>query len=100
MGQMLKLEQAMSYDKFPDRLSRPMSCGQAATLRRLSLEAYQRKLFEENLTRRKLIDALRRYLRKLRWQTPFKSGGDPRNRQFYEATRCSRRTNGEHKFRS
>jgi hypothetical protein len=28
----------MSYDKFPDRLSRPMSPGQAATLRTLSVE--------------------------------------------------------------
>jgi len=41
----------MSYDKFPDRLSRPMSRGQAATLRTLSVEAYQLKLFEQNLTR-------------------------------------------------
>ena len=41
----------MSYDKFPDRLSRPMSRGQAATLRTLSVEAYQPRLFEENLIR-------------------------------------------------
>jgi hypothetical protein len=41
----------MSYDKFPDRLSRPMSRGQAATLRTLSVEAYQPKLFDEKLTR-------------------------------------------------
>jgi hypothetical protein len=27
---------------------------------------------------RKLTDALRRYVRKSRWPTPFKSGGDPR----------------------
>ena len=40
----------MSYDKFPDRLSRPMSRGQAVTLRTLSVEAYQPRLFEENLT--------------------------------------------------
>jgi hypothetical protein len=46
LGQMLKLEPAMSYDKFPDRLSRPMSRGQAATLRTLSVEAYQPKLFD------------------------------------------------------
>ena len=39
----------MSYDKFPDRLSRPMP-GQAVTLRTLSVEAYQPRLFEENLT--------------------------------------------------
>jgi hypothetical protein len=50
------------YDKFPDRLSRPMSRGQAATLRTLSVEAYQPKLFEENLTRDEAdrrIEALR-----------------------------------------
>jgi hypothetical protein len=41
----------MSYDQLPDRLSGPMSRGQAATLRTLSVEAYQPKLFEENLTR-------------------------------------------------
>jgi hypothetical protein len=40
----------MSYDKFPDRISRPMSRGQAATLRTLSVEAYQPKMFEENST--------------------------------------------------
>jgi hypothetical protein len=58
----LKLEPAMSYDKFPDRLSRPMSRGQAATLRTLSVEAYQPKLFEEDLTREEAdrrIEALR-----------------------------------------
>jgi Protein of unknown function (DUF3072) len=58
----MKLEPAMSYDKFPDRLSRPMSRGQAATLRTLSVEAYQPKLFEENLTRDEAdrrIEALR-----------------------------------------
>ena len=41
----------MSYDKFPDRLSRPMSRGQAVTLRTLSVDAYQPRLFDENLTR-------------------------------------------------
>jgi hypothetical protein len=46
----MKLEPPMSYDKFPDRLSRPMSRGQAVTLRTLSVEAYQPRLFEENLT--------------------------------------------------
>ena len=45
LGQMLKLEPPMSYDKFPDRLARPMSRGQAATLRTLSVEAYQPRLF-------------------------------------------------------
>ena len=53
----------MSYDKLPDRLSGPMSCGQAATLRTLSVEAYQPKLFEKDLTRAEAdrrIDALRR----------------------------------------
>jgi Protein of unknown function (DUF3072) len=58
----LKLEPAMSYDKFPDRLSRPMSRGQAATLRTLSIEAYQPKLFDEKLTREEAdrrIEALR-----------------------------------------
>jgi Protein of unknown function (DUF3072) len=55
----MKLEPAMSYD---DRLSRPMSRGQAATLRTLSVEAYQPKLFQENLTREEAdrrIEALR-----------------------------------------
>jgi hypothetical protein len=59
---MLKLEPAMSYEKFPDRVSRPMSRGQAATLRTLSVEAYQPKLFEENLSREEAdlrIEALR-----------------------------------------
>jgi hypothetical protein len=59
---MLNLEPAMSYDKFPDRLARPMSRGQAATLRTLSVEAYQSNLFEENLTREEAdrrIEALR-----------------------------------------
>jgi Protein of unknown function (DUF3072) len=52
----------MSYDKFPDRLSRPMSRGQAATLQTLAVEAYQPKLFEENLSREEAdrrIEALR-----------------------------------------
>jgi hypothetical protein len=40
----------------------PMSRGQAATLRTLSIEAYQPKLFEENLSREEAdrrIEALR-----------------------------------------
>jgi hypothetical protein len=59
---MLKLEPAMSYEKFPDRISHPMSPGQAATLRTLSVEAYQPKLFDEKLTREEAdrrIEALR-----------------------------------------
>jgi hypothetical protein len=63
LRQMLNLEPTMSYDKFPDRLSRPMSRGQAATLRALSVEAYQPKLFEEKLTHEEAdrrIEALRR----------------------------------------
>jgi hypothetical protein len=59
---MLKLEPPMSYDRLPDRLSGPMSRGQAATLRTLSAEAYQSKLFEKNLIREeadRLIEALR-----------------------------------------
>jgi hypothetical protein len=62
LGWIMKLEPAMSYDKFPDRLSRPMSRGQAATLRTLSEEAYQPKLFEKDLTREEAdrrIEALR-----------------------------------------
>jgi hypothetical protein len=62
LGWMLKLEPAMSYEKFPDRLSRPMSRGQAATLRTLSVEAYQPKLFDQKLTREEAdrrIEALR-----------------------------------------
>ena len=58
LGQVTKLD----YDKFPDRLSRPMSRGQAFTLRTLWVEAYQPKLFEENLTREEAdrrIEALR-----------------------------------------
>ena len=52
----------MSYDRLPDRLSGPMSRGQAAILRTLSVEAYQPKLFEKNLTREEAdrrIEALR-----------------------------------------
>jgi Protein of unknown function (DUF3072) len=59
---MMKLGAAMSYDRLPDRLSSPMSRGQAATLRTLSAEAYQPKLFEQNLSREEAdrrIEALR-----------------------------------------
>jgi Protein of unknown function (DUF3072) len=52
----------MSYDQFPDSLSGPMNRGKAATLRTLSVEAYQPKLFENNLTREEAdrrIEALR-----------------------------------------
>ena len=53
----------MSYARYPDRLEGPMSQGQANTLRSLSTEAYQPKLFEEDLTVKeaaKRIEALRR----------------------------------------
>jgi hypothetical protein len=40
----------MSYARYPDRLEGPMSQGQANALRSLSIEAYQPKLFEEDLT--------------------------------------------------
>jgi hypothetical protein len=40
----------MSYTRYPDRLEGPVSRGQANTLRSLSAEAYQPKLFEEDLT--------------------------------------------------
>jgi len=53
----------MPYAKLPDRLPSPMSQRQVATLRTLSDEAYQPKLFEEDLTRAEAdrrIDALRR----------------------------------------
>jgi hypothetical protein len=53
----------MSYARYPDRLEGPMSRGQANALRSLSIEAYQPKLFEEELTAKeaaKRIDSLRR----------------------------------------
>ena len=40
----------MSYARYPDRLEAPMSATQAKTLRSLSIEAYQPKLFAEDLT--------------------------------------------------
>jgi hypothetical protein len=39
-----------SYARYPDRLTGPMTRGQADTLRALSIEAYQPKQFEEDLT--------------------------------------------------
>jgi hypothetical protein len=39
----------MLYAHLPDRLAGPMN-DQATTLRKLSIEAYQPKLFEEDLT--------------------------------------------------
>lgn len=53
----------MSYARYPDRLDGPMSRGQASALRSLSTEAYQPKLFEEDLTAKEAaerIEALRR----------------------------------------
>ncbi|CAN5363008.1 hypothetical protein BH11PSE4_BH11PSE4_12210 [soil metagenome] len=52
-----------SYSTLPDRISAPMTRGQAATLRTLAVEAYQPKLFEETLSRAEAarrIDALKR----------------------------------------
>ncbi len=40
----------MTYASYPDRLDKPMTRGQAATLRALSVEAYQPKQFAEGLT--------------------------------------------------
>ena len=53
----------MSYTRYPDRLEGPMSQGQASTLRSLATEAYQPKLFGDDLTAKeaaKRIQALRR----------------------------------------
>ena len=53
----------MSYTRYPDRLEGPMSRGQANALRSLSTEAYQPKLFEEDLTAKEAarrIEALQR----------------------------------------
>jgi hypothetical protein len=52
----------MTYDRYPDRLSGPMSCGQANTLRSLAIEANQPRQFAENLTAEEAarrIEALR-----------------------------------------
>jgi hypothetical protein len=54
------MEFAMSYDRLPDAL---MNEYQATTLRKLSVEAYQPKLFAENLTTKetaKRIEDLKR----------------------------------------
>jgi hypothetical protein len=42
---------AETYTELPDRLTGPMSRGQATVLRSLAIEAYQPKLFERDLTR-------------------------------------------------
>jgi hypothetical protein len=52
----------MTYDRYPDRLTGPMSRGQANTLRFLAIEAYQPRQFAENLTAEEAarrIEALR-----------------------------------------
>ncbi len=52
----------MSYARYPDRLDSPMTRNQADTLRSLSIEAYQPKLFAEGLSApeaAKRINALR-----------------------------------------
>jgi hypothetical protein len=56
------MEIPMTYDRYPDRLNGPMSCGQANTLRSLAIEAYQPRQFAENLTAEEAarrIEALR-----------------------------------------
>jgi hypothetical protein len=40
----------MSYTCYPDRLTKPMTRGQADMLRALSVEAYQPKQFADDLT--------------------------------------------------
>jgi hypothetical protein len=53
----------MSYLTLPDRLDAPMTRGQAEMLRSLSIEAYQRKQFAEDLSAAEAarrIEALRR----------------------------------------
>ena len=40
----------MSYDRLLDRVAGPMNEYQSTTLRKLSIEAYQPKLFAEDLT--------------------------------------------------
>ena len=53
----------MSYARYPDRLEGPMNRSQAKALRSLSVEAYQPKLFEEDLTAKEAarrIEALQR----------------------------------------
>jgi hypothetical protein len=53
----------MSYDRLPDGIAGPMNEYQATTLRKLSIEAYQPKLFAEDLTSQQAarrIEALKR----------------------------------------
>jgi hypothetical protein len=53
----------VSYTRYPDRLTKPMTRGQADVLRALSIEAYQPKQFAEDLTADEAalrIEALRR----------------------------------------
>jgi hypothetical protein len=42
---------AATYNALPDRMSGPMTRGQALALKSLALEAYQPKQFENDLTR-------------------------------------------------
>jgi len=43
--------QAASYADLPDRLTAPMTRGQALTLKSLAIEAYQPKLFAPDISR-------------------------------------------------
>jgi hypothetical protein len=43
----------MSCDRLPDRVAGPMNEYQSTTLRKLSIEPYQPKLFAEDLTSQK-----------------------------------------------
>jgi hypothetical protein len=53
----------MSYDRLPDRIAGPMNESQATTPRKLSIEAYQPKLFAEELSNKEAarrIETLKR----------------------------------------
>jgi hypothetical protein len=50
----------MTYDRLPDRINGPMNDYQATTLRKLSIEAYQPKLFEQDLTSQEAARVLKR----------------------------------------
>ena len=53
---------ALAYADMPDRLSAPMTRGQALTLKSLAIEAYQRRQFAADLSRveaAKRIEALK-----------------------------------------
>jgi hypothetical protein len=76
----------MSYDKFPDRLSRPMSRGQAATLRTLSVEAYQPKLFEEKLTREEADRRIETLRQEIALANSFQGAGFLIHRQLNEVS--------------